>query len=315
MLIRSYNQELAIANLLFMRIFNNISIEHSFPNGESKLIKVNCVLGNRSRIIKNFENAEKKAIYKLPMISISRTGIARNAERLNDLNNEVKYEMTSKYRRYDLMTPVPVDISYELTIYSKYPSDIDQIASNFMVFFNNDIFVSCEHPKYHGIMMNNQVVMQDSVTEEHPSELESSTDDFITATFQFTFKTFLFGGTDKAYAGLDGLSNMVSTYISTWIVTNDDGTSSLVSAELSTDTGTVYDGFTPIIKSLNVGFYAVPSAQEDIVAYMSSVDNYPNAWPYVDRFIWKIDQWSSNEFPDNVYPFPKYYPELSSFIA
>src|SRR5574344_1682088 len=165
MLIRSYNQELAIANLLFMRIFNNISIEHSFPNGESKLIKVNCVLGNRSRIIKNFEDAEKKAIYKLPMISISRTGIARNAERLNDLK-----------------TPVPVDISYELTIYSKYPSDIDQIASNFMVFFNNDIFVSCEHPKYHGIMMNNQVVMQDSVTEEHPSELESSTDDFITAT-------------------------------------------------------------------------------------------------------------------------------------
>lgn len=53
------------------------------------------------------------------------------------------------------MTPVPVDISYDVTIMAKYPSDIDKIASNFMVFFNSDLYVSCEHPKYKGIKMNN----------------------------------------------------------------------------------------------------------------------------------------------------------------
>jgi hypothetical protein len=36
--------------------------------------------------------------------------------------------------------------------------------------------------------------MSDSITEEHPDELDGSADDFITATFQFTFKTYLFGG-------------------------------------------------------------------------------------------------------------------------
>ena len=81
------------------------------------------------------------------------------------------------------MTPVPVDISYDVTIMAKYPSDIDKIASNFMVFFNSDIYVSCEHPKYEGVKLNNQVIMSDSVSEEHPDELDSGTDDLITSTF------------------------------------------------------------------------------------------------------------------------------------
>ena len=82
------------------------------------------------------------------MIIINRTGYSRNGDRLNNLHNEVKYEHGPSYRRYELMTPVPIDIEYELTVVSKYPSDIDKIASNFMVFFNSDIYVSCEHPKY-----------------------------------------------------------------------------------------------------------------------------------------------------------------------
>lgn len=117
------------------------------------------------------------------MIVITRTGYQRNGDRLNNMNNEVKYEMTSYYRKYHLMPPVPVDISYDVTIIAKYPSDIDKIATNFMVFFNSDIYVSCEHPIYQGIKMNNQVIMSDSVNEDHPDELDASQDDLITATF------------------------------------------------------------------------------------------------------------------------------------
>ena len=59
------------------------------------------------------------------------------------MNNEVKYELAPAYRKYHLMPPIPVDISYEVNVIAKYPSDIDKIASNFMVFFNSDIYVSC----------------------------------------------------------------------------------------------------------------------------------------------------------------------------
>ena len=120
---------------------------------------------------------------RLPMITVNRTGYARSPERVNNLHNEVKFEVSPKIRKYDLLTPVPIDIEYDVSIIAKYPSDIDKIASNFMIFFNNDVYVSCEHPKYEGIMLNNQVVMQDSVSEDHPDEPDSAQDDLTTATF------------------------------------------------------------------------------------------------------------------------------------
>ena len=89
------------------------------------------------------------------MIIINRTGYNRSSERLNDYNNEIKYEISNNNRKYDILTPVPIDINYDVSIIAKYPSDIDQIASNFMVFFNNDVYIPCMHPKYEGIKLNN----------------------------------------------------------------------------------------------------------------------------------------------------------------
>jgi hypothetical protein len=89
------------------------------------------------------------------MIAFSRTGYQRAADRLNNLHNEVKWEVTGTRRNYNFLTPIPVDISYDVVVMAKYQADIDKIASNFMVFFNNDIYASCEHPLYEGIKMHN----------------------------------------------------------------------------------------------------------------------------------------------------------------
>lgn len=145
---QSYNAELAIASLLFKNIFSNIRIGRTDDAGNESQLLVQCVFGNRSRILKNIQNPEKRGNYKLPMIIIERTGYTRQGDRLANLHNEVKYELASYYRKYSLMTPVPIDIDYDVTVMAKYPADIDKIASNFMVFFNSDIYVSCEHPKY-----------------------------------------------------------------------------------------------------------------------------------------------------------------------
>lgn len=312
--VQSFNAELAIANLMFLRLFNNIIIQRTNAKGETSPIKINCVLGQRSRIFKNWQNAEKRAAMKLPMIAINRTGYTRNSERLNNLHNEVKYEITSKNRSYDLLTPIPIDISYDVVVMAKYPSDIDQIASNFMIMFNSDIYMSCQHPKYEGIKLNNQIIMSDSVTEEHPDELDGSTNDFITTSFQFTFKTYLFGGKGQAkLVPQTVLSTVTSSFMSSYIHEFDssdmdeiekyleDNSSarlsaimtkpvtadiqiSVVNPDLSTN---IYDGFVPTIHSFEVGFYPVPH-QCDYAPYMQEVDTYIEQWPYVDRVVWQI---------------------------
>lgn len=254
------------------------------------------------------------------MIAFTRTGYSRAPDRLNNLHNEVKYEISASKRNYSLLTPVPIDINFELTVFAKYQADIDKIASNFMVFFNNDLYVSCEHPKYEGIKMNNQIVMGDNVNEEHPDELDGTQDDVITATFSFIFKTYLFGGTTKAkkkktnYEVSSYLSTVVSSYpyefknddeVLKYIATSDHKPLSTIMSETITTMVTSYvetssnisdeyeDGI-PKINRLNFGFYNVPN-DKDFIGYMTSVDTgligglhkheYPSAYISSEQYI------------------------------
>lgn len=318
----SYNSELAIANLLFKRIFSNIRIVRTDSTGLSREIPVMCTLEQRSRIMKNWENAEKRATYKLPLISINRTGYQRVAERVTNANNEVKYEITSKNRNENLLTPIPIDINYEVSIIAKYPSDIDQIASNFMIFFNNNVFVSCVHPKFAGIKMNNSVVMEDSITEDHSGEIDGSTDDFITTTFNFVFKTYLFGGTAQAKAVPEKiLSSYEATFISSYIhefsnsaelltyVNNNltsnstykTGISCTLTAEVTDQLTTyvdnpessayIFDGLVPYINEIIFDYYALTSNNKSMRDEMYEIDSYPlSAQHYfADKMIWIIN--------------------------
>lgn len=313
--IRSYNAELAVANLCFKRIFNNISIERTDINGNVKVIPIVCTFEQRSRILKNWENAEKRSQMTLPMIVINRTGYQRTPDRLNGYNNEVKYEIHSKNRNYNLLTPVPIDISYDVSIIAAYPSDVDQIASNFMIMLNNDCYVKCMHPKYEGIMMNNQIVMSDSVSEEHPGELDGTADDIITSTFQFTFKTYLFGGTQTAkkvpaqiISSFTGpvLSNVILELTGDEILkfheqhpdavlsalssiqTIGEITSIVDNPEVSDD---IYDDFVPTIDQIDIGFYTVPRIS-DFYESILETDSLPLSVQhyYKDRIIWKISE-------------------------
>ena len=310
--IRSYNAELAYANMMFARLFNNIQIERQMTNKETKqkentIIPVKCVFGQRSRVLKNLQNPDKMGEMKLPMIAINRTGITRNPERLNNLHNEVKYQETSQRRNYNLYTPVPIDINYDVTVLSKNPQDIDKIMSNFLQFFNPDLFVTCIHPKYTDCVFNNQVTLQDAITIEHQDEMDGSAEDIITATFQFVYKTYIFGGPDKAKLTsyvIPKISTYISNQLSTYVEYPDNPdlsheVSLWISVELSNVIDVIYDGFVPKINGINIGFYAI-AQQKEFIPEMNRIDELSDYEPYVDRIVWKIDQASDADFPYNV---------------
>lgn len=280
--IHSYNQELAIASTQFKRFFNNISVQRA--NGETCMFQ--CVLGNRSRIFKALENPTRSGTYSLPMIVIQRTGITRNSERLTNINNEVKYASKSRAFDYNLYTPVPIDISFQVTIVSKRQGDIDRALSNFIPFFNRDAFVRYRHPKFEGLFMKCQVIMDDNISEERPESLDSADDDIVTCTCNFTFKTWIFCGNDVASGVGNSIRHKISVGISTDVSTG-------LSTEISTVVDTEYNGFVPAIRQVNVGFYPIPLLSQ-YLDHMEFVDSLvpqgADGRPYVDRFVWKIDE-------------------------
>ena len=292
MTVVSYNKELEIANLQFRKLFSNITIYRN-----TKKVKFEVSNENRSRILKNLENPGKNAEYTLPLITIVRTGIAKNDDRITNINNEIKYRTVSTGKiDPNLLAPVPIDISDSVTILSKYQSDIDMCMSNFIPFFNKDLFVRCEHPKFKDIEYTSQVVMDGNISEEHPADLEPTQDDIVTATCNFTFKTYIFGGTGKTKT--EHTSSVVSTYVSSYISTDyDEGLSMEISSEVSTEVSAIvdtkYEGFVPTIDTIHMGFYPVPLLSQ-YVPHMDWVDALcaegQDDSDYVDRLIWKIDE-------------------------
>lgn len=275
--IRSFNQELQFADILFSRLFKNITIQKTV-GGKKKSYLVKCERGNRSRIYKNLQNPTKRGMYSYPMIIYSRTGISRDPERVSNLHNELIKSGSSKMIDFNLLAPNPINIEYSVSLISNFASDNDLIMGNFIPFFNSDLFVTCKHPKFAGLTYNSQVIMGDSITEEQPEELANDAEDITVTTFNFTFKTYIFGGNDRAIAGLHTEVRKLS-----------DGT------ELSVP----YEGYVPAITQLCLDFHAVPYRDvtnlSNVVPYnmdkyFQDVDSGRLSDPAYDAIIWKIDE-------------------------
>ena len=274
--IRSFNQELQFANLLFARLFSNITIEKTI-NGKKSSYMVKCQYGNRSRIYKNLQNPTKRGMYSYPILIYERTGISRDPERVSGLHNEILRSGNSRMVDFNLLAPNPINIDYSVYLISNFASDNDLIMGNFIPFFNSDLFVTCKHPKFAGLTYNSQVIMSDSITEEHPDELANDAEDITVTTFNFTFKTYIFGGNERALAGLHKI-----------VRKNDDGTETTISAS----------GFVPTIDTICVDFHDVPRIDPTNLStvtsysfdkYFQDIESGELSNPVYDSICWKIN--------------------------
>ena len=153
--------------------------------------------------------------------------------------------------------------------------------------------------------------MDDNIQEEHPSELDPTSDDLIQATCTFTFKTYMFCGNKLSYVIPNG-------YVSDTVISTDyNGISTEINIqypENNPELSSVIDGeqFIPQINMMYVGFYPVPSLSH-YNKYMEWVNTIPNDvieigvdgknittsaeyYPYIDLFSWKFDEFGSIEY-------------------
>lgn len=125
MQIRNFNSELKIANIMFASLFRNFRITRS-QDSENKTyttIDVPVVIADRSRIFKNLE----KLGLTLPLVTIQRTGITIAQAKITNLHNEIKNQEMEGRINYNLYTPTPIEIQYQVVLASRFLSDIDMM--------------------------------------------------------------------------------------------------------------------------------------------------------------------------------------------
>lgn len=188
---RSYNKEILIATRMFMDIFNDIVIDRRDNiDNIQKTIKVPCIYGARSRMLKSLEN--RGNTLKLPMIAVTITGFIRDESRAHSVNI---FKQLNTDGHFDIRNMIanPININYSVSILTKFQEDLDQILGNFIPFFNPDIYVTWPNP-YDGDKIKAQIFWDGSMGITYPEDIGEGEPWRILAEGDFTFKTWMFPG-------------------------------------------------------------------------------------------------------------------------
>lgn len=190
---RSYNKELMSSTAQVLDVFNDIIIDRRDPeNNIQQSFKVACVYGSRSRIIKSLENRSNTLV--LPIIVVSMKGLSRDNSRVFGVHDGLRYQDGTGTYNYKKNTPVPIDITYEISIITKFQEDADQILSNFVPFFNPDVYVVMPNPVNTSQNLKCQVLWNGNFTLTHPDEITKDSPARIVSTTTFTLKAWMFQG-------------------------------------------------------------------------------------------------------------------------
>lgn len=190
--VQSYNKELRIATAQFLDVFNNIKIHRYNKNDvSSKEITVPCKYAPRSIAIKSLMEG-LKSNPTLPAISINRTSFNVDTERVYNIHRDLILQQDGQID-YTLYQPVPIDINFEMNIYSLNPNDDDQILQNFIPFSMPNFYVSWKHP-YTNETLKSQVIWSGDISTEYPIDYQAESKPLITSTTSFIYKTWIFAG-------------------------------------------------------------------------------------------------------------------------
>lgn len=250
----SYNKEILTAQAEMIRLFSNISIMNPTTK---KYELVPCVFGQSSRIFKSIMNPSA-APQEYPILSVERGHIAIDLTRNKEIHHDTRIIPTPSAYNPNVRPPTPINIDFVLRGFAKYPEQLDMIISNFIPFFNKDVYVKTPHPKIRGKFLSHQVVWNGNAKFEWKSTLQNIEQDIQYVETAFTYKTELYGGVD--YVNVENVSGRILT----------------INMSLAPSDGSIYPKFDASNPEGNFlgGFFAVPFSSDFDEYADSMIDNY-----------------------------------------
>ena len=201
----------------FISAFNDVVIDRY---NSSRVVKdqiaVRYVYSPKKRALHNLMN--KSAHITLPAVVVSISSIERDQSRVfNKIRGTYDAQTGNndpKTVTYDnIPQPVPVNISINMSIMTKYQNDADQILSNFIPYANPYIVVSWKLPETLTTLtreIRTEIDWSGNVTMDYPTDIQPNNPARISADTTFTVKSWLFpaGGTKVGPNILYAYTNM-----------------------------------------------------------------------------------------------------------
>ena len=188
----------------FIGAFNDVVITRYNNSREAKdKIQVRYVYSPKQRALHNLMN--KSQHISLPAVVVSISTVERDESRVfNKIRGTYAPQSPgnpSESVTYDrIPQPVPVNIGINMSVMTKYQTDVDQIISNFVPYSNPYVVVSWKLPTELSSLLNEirtEILWSGSITMDYPTDIQPNNPARISADTSFTIKSWLFpaGGT------------------------------------------------------------------------------------------------------------------------
>jgi hypothetical protein len=174
-----------------MNAFSDIVIKRFNNNKDLRdQIKTRIVYAPKQRVLADL--LDKDQNLQLPVVSVSIGGMARDDSRVFNKILGTYYTPTGKTNSVHERGVIPVNVSYNISILTRYQQDMDQILSHLLPYINPYFIVSWRTPSRPEHEIRSKVTWDGSVNIEYPQEQNASQVARVAANLSFVFQGWLF---------------------------------------------------------------------------------------------------------------------------
>ncbi|MBQ2982668.1 MAG: tail sheath stabilizer and completion protein [Lachnospiraceae bacterium] len=215
-----YNFEIETILQQFISIIDNALVMRYSVNKESgereldEVIKPGYILGTKQRVMLDIISKAKN--YELPVVIISLSGISFVKERQASKNQNL--QVSTYYGISDYARPTPISIKVDVTIMTKYMTDLYQIYGKLATQFQPAVTYSWFVPQIidtNWVELRNKIEWDGELNLDVRTESKSSDEDKFTGKLGFTIDGWLF-------PKMNGCAHGIIFDIGTTVVPNED---------------------------------------------------------------------------------------------
>jgi len=173
MKLETYNFEIRTMIASFCNAFNDIVIRR-YDENEAIEDKIHCnfVYAPKTRTLHDLVNQAKHI--KLPIVSVSLSGINPNVGRVfNKIEGPYYNRGVNDTGFSHPLQPVPIDLAINMSIITRFQSDMDQIITNFAPYNDPYIVISWVEP-YTQHEIRTIVKWSGNISMEYPTDIASN---------------------------------------------------------------------------------------------------------------------------------------------
>ena len=187
----TYQFEVSTMFTMFIAALDDIVVKR-YNKDKVAQDRIQCrfVYAPKQRVL--LDLLDKAQNLQLPVVAVSNGGISRDVSRV--FNKIIGSHFSGSNKLYSpvLPQPIPVDITVNMSILTRYQEDYDQILTNLFPYFDPYIEISWRIPGVNDYEIRSKVMWSGTITTQYPTELQGSQTARVQGDTSFTLQGWLF---------------------------------------------------------------------------------------------------------------------------